>query len=71
MTEVSNLRHSPDAQECLDIADNLEPHDISSLIERAFLHEVGNAEELAKMIEPGMVHIIVFENQQSSSSFSQ
>ncbi|KAG6434352.1 hypothetical protein SASPL_105982 [Salvia splendens] len=53
LTEVSNLRHSPDAQECLDIADNLEPHDISSLIERAFLHEVGNAEELAKMIEPG------------------
>ncbi|KAG6437680.1 hypothetical protein SASPL_102603 [Salvia splendens] len=53
LTEVSNLRHSPDAQDCLDIANNLEPHDISSLIERAFLHEVGNAEELAKMIEPG------------------
>ncbi|KAH6798175.1 Protein kinase superfamily protein [Perilla frutescens var. hirtella] len=56
LREVSYTRHSPDAQECLeslDIATNLEPHDICSQIESAFLHEVGNAEELAKVIDPG------------------
>ncbi|KAH6798410.1 Protein kinase superfamily protein [Perilla frutescens var. frutescens] len=56
LREVSYTRHSPDAQECLeslDIANNLEPHDICSQIESAFLHEVGNAEELAKVIDPG------------------
>lgn len=54
LREISNIRHSLDAQECLDIGYNLEPHDICSQIERAFLHEVENAEELAKVIEPGM-----------------
>lgn len=38
--------HCPNAQECLDI---------SSRIEREFLRGVENAEELAKVIDPGMI----------------
>ncbi|KAI3447719.1 hypothetical protein Pfo_004384 [Paulownia fortunei] len=53
LREASKVRHSPDAQECLDIANTQGPQDICSEIEKAFLHEVGNAEELAKVIEPG------------------
>ncbi|KAG8376953.1 hypothetical protein BUALT_Bualt09G0117700 [Buddleja alternifolia] len=45
--------NSPDVQVSSDIANTKGPLDICSQIERAFLHEVGNAEELAKVIEPG------------------
>ncbi|KAK2972292.1 hypothetical protein RJ640_014350 [Escallonia rubra] len=44
---------SSDIQECLDFAKTQGPEDICSEIERAFLLEVANAEELAKVIEPG------------------
>ena len=40
-------------RECLDIVNNQGPGDICSQIEREFLHQVGHAEELAKVIEPG------------------
>uniref|UniRef100_A0A5B7AJF8 Putative serine/threonine-protein kinase ATG1 n=1 Tax=Davidia involucrata TaxID=16924 RepID=A0A5B7AJF8_DAVIN len=50
----ANKEHgSPDIQECLDIANTQGPQDICSQIEREFLLEVGNADELAKVIEPG------------------
>ncbi|RVW44482.1 Serine/threonine-protein kinase ATG1c [Vitis vinifera] len=58
--ETSRLRRStdkkhgsPDMRECLDIVNNQGPGDICSQIEREFLHQVGHAEELAKVIEPG------------------
>ncbi|XP_034694188.1 serine/threonine-protein kinase ATG1c-like [Vitis riparia] len=58
--ETSRLRRStdkkhgsPDMRECLDIVNNQWPGDICSQIEREFLHQVGHAEELAKVIEPG------------------
>ncbi|KAK3037449.1 hypothetical protein RJ639_031943 [Escallonia herrerae] len=44
---------SSDIQERLDFAKTQGPEDICSEIERAFLLEVANAEELAKVIEPG------------------
>uniref|UniRef100_A0A5B7ANB7 Putative serine/threonine-protein kinase ATG1 n=1 Tax=Davidia involucrata TaxID=16924 RepID=A0A5B7ANB7_DAVIN len=44
---------SLDIQECLDISNTRGPQDICSQIEREFLLEVGNADELAKVIEPG------------------
>ncbi|PIM98854.1 Serine/threonine-protein kinase involved in autophagy [Handroanthus impetiginosus] len=53
LREVSKVQHSPDAQESLDIDITQSPQDICSQIERAFLHEVGNAEELVKLIKPG------------------
>ncbi|XP_059647115.1 serine/threonine-protein kinase ATG1c-like isoform X2 [Cornus florida] len=43
---------SHDIQACLDIAHSQRPQDICSQIEREFLLEVGNAEELSKVIEP-------------------
>lgn len=55
LREASRARHSPEAQECLDIANPQGPQDICSEIERAFLHEVETAEELGKAIEPGTV----------------
>lgn len=42
---------SPEAMECLD---EQGPRDLSSQIEREFLREVEHAEELAKVVEPGM-----------------
>ncbi|KAI3474416.1 hypothetical protein Pfo_029277 [Paulownia fortunei] len=53
LREVSKVQHSPDVQESLDIVNTQGALDICSQIERAFLHEVGHAEELAKVIEPG------------------
>ncbi|XP_024965466.1 serine/threonine-protein kinase ATG1c-like isoform X2 [Cynara cardunculus var. scolymus] len=44
-------RDGPDIQECLETAKS--PQDVCSHIERIFLGEVENAEELAKVIEPG------------------
>lgn len=37
-----------------DVDNSPTPQDMSSLMEREFLFEIGNAEELAKVIEPGM-----------------
>ena len=45
---------SPDTEEHLDVCSTQLPEDISSQIEREFLLEVEHAEELAKVIEPGM-----------------
>ncbi|KAL3826037.1 hypothetical protein ACJIZ3_022066 [Penstemon smallii] len=53
LREISKVQHSPDDQESLDIANTQGPRDIGSQIERAFLNEVGNTEELVKIIEPG------------------
>ncbi|CAA2982581.1 serine threonine- kinase ATG1c-like isoform X1 [Olea europaea subsp. europaea] len=51
--EISKVRHSPDVLDCSDDINIHGPMDIHSQIERAFVHEVGYAEELAKVIEPG------------------
>ncbi|XP_051113959.1 serine/threonine-protein kinase ATG1c-like isoform X2 [Andrographis paniculata] len=53
LREASNVQHIPDAREGLDISNSEGMQDIISQIERTFLHEVGNAEELSKMIDPG------------------
>ncbi|KAG8374350.1 hypothetical protein BUALT_Bualt11G0122700 [Buddleja alternifolia] len=53
LREASKGPNIPDAEECLDIANSQGSRDISLHIERAFLHEVENAEELAKVIDPG------------------
>ncbi|KAL1804728.1 hypothetical protein ACET3Z_027796 [Daucus carota] len=44
---------NPDIQKHVDTANSQQQEDICSKIERDFLQEVGNAEELAKFIEPG------------------
>lgn len=44
-----------DTRAHVDSANAQRQEDICSKIERDFLHEVGNAEELAKFIEPGML----------------
>ncbi|KAG5528273.1 hypothetical protein RHGRI_029074 [Rhododendron griersonianum] len=51
---VSTIEGSP-TQECgsPDVDNSPTPQDMSSLMEREFLLEIGNAEELAKVIEPG------------------
>ncbi|XP_022846633.1 serine/threonine-protein kinase ATG1c-like isoform X2 [Olea europaea var. sylvestris] len=53
LRELSKVQHGPDVQECLDSARTRGPLDICSQIDRAFLLEVGNAEELSRVIEPG------------------
>ncbi|KAL8504714.1 hypothetical protein ACS0TY_016048 [Phlomoides rotata] len=53
--ETSMVGHCPNAQECLDI---------TSVIEREFLREVENAEELAKVIDPGMIMKLGFDEDQ-------
>ncbi|KAL0347353.1 UNVERIFIED_CONTAM: Serine/threonine-protein kinase ATG1c [Sesamum calycinum] len=50
--EVSKVQYSPDSQKSNDLANAQGQLDIYSEIERAFLHEVGHAEELAELIEP-------------------
>ncbi|XP_024934982.3 serine/threonine-protein kinase ATG1c isoform X2 [Ziziphus jujuba] len=45
---------SPEAMECLD---EQGPRDLSSQIEREFLREVEHAEELAKVVEPGIIEM--------------
>ncbi|XP_020553477.1 serine/threonine-protein kinase ATG1c isoform X1 [Sesamum indicum] len=51
--EVSKVQYSPDSQKSHDSANAQGQLDIYAEIERAFLHEVGHAEELAELIEPG------------------
>ncbi|XP_058215222.1 serine/threonine-protein kinase ATG1c-like isoform X2 [Rhododendron vialii] len=52
--EMARLRESPNQEHgSLDIASTHGPQELCSQIEREFLNEVGNAEELAKLIEPG------------------
>lgn len=53
LRELSKVQHGPDVQEHLDSVKTQGPPDICSQIERAFLLEVGNAEELSRVIEPG------------------
>ncbi|KAL2485188.1 Protein kinase superfamily protein [Abeliophyllum distichum] len=53
LRELSKMQHGPNVQECLDSADTQGPPDICSQIEKAFLLEVGNAEELSEVVEPG------------------
>lgn len=53
---------SPNVQQPVGTCDVLEPKDISSNIQRAFLNEVGKAEELAKLVEPGLTSIFKFCN---------
>ena len=45
---------SPDTEERLEVGITQLPEDIPSQIEKEFLLEVEHAEELAKVIEPGM-----------------
>ncbi|XP_071720901.1 serine/threonine-protein kinase ATG1c-like isoform X2 [Rutidosis leptorrhynchoides] len=52
-TSRTTSNNSPDIQKCLETAKS--PQDVCSHIERIFLGEVENAEELAKVIEPGNV----------------
>lgn len=55
MRELTNKdRASPVNQEHFNLANWQHSQDVYSQIEMAFLLEVGNAEELAKLIEPGM-----------------
>ena len=54
----TNKEGSPDMQECLDNVNNQGPGDICSQIEKEFLHQVAHAEELAKVIEPGMKFLL-------------
>ncbi|GJV76914.1 protein kinase, ATP binding site-containing protein [Tanacetum coccineum] len=49
--ETNRQLDSPDIQECLETAKS--PEDVCCHIERIFLGEVENAEELARVIEPG------------------
>lgn len=49
---ISKKHSSPDVPECLDV-DIEGPEILSTQIEREFLLEVGHAEELAKVIDPG------------------
>lgn len=51
---TSKKYDSPDAEERLSVGSSQLPEDIASQIEREFLLEVEHAEELAKVIEPGM-----------------
>ncbi|KAK4419022.1 Serine/threonine-protein kinase ATG1c [Sesamum alatum] len=53
LREVSKVQYSPDSLKSHDSANAQGQLDIYSEIERAFLHEVGHAEELAELIEPG------------------
>lgn len=53
--EMARLRESPNQEHgSPDSASTHGPQELCSRIEREFLNEVGNAEELAKLIEPGM-----------------
>ncbi|KAL0309912.1 UNVERIFIED_CONTAM: Serine/threonine-protein kinase ATG1c [Sesamum radiatum] len=56
--EVSKVQYSPDSQKSNDLANAQGQLDIYSEIERAFLHEVGHAEELAELIEPDAMELI-------------
>ncbi|XP_027070956.1 serine/threonine-protein kinase ATG1c-like isoform X2 [Coffea arabica] len=53
LREMTKEQDGLDIHEDLDAADTLGSQHICSQIERAFLLEVGNAEELAKIVEPG------------------
>lgn len=61
LREVSQTEHSPSGgEESLDIANRRGALDICQQIERAFLQEVEHAEELAKVIESGMICTLIF-----------
>lgn len=49
--ETATSNTTPDIHKCLETAKS--PQDVCCHIERTFLGEVENAEELAKVIEPG------------------
>lgn len=51
---ASKKHSSPEVGECLNVVSAQVPEDVSSQIEREFLREVEHAEELAKIVEPGM-----------------
>ncbi|KAM7526395.1 hypothetical protein LguiA_016297 [Lonicera macranthoides] len=54
--ETTRLREHgdiPTPQECTDTSKIRGPEAVCARIERAFLHEVGNAEDLAKVVQPG------------------
>lgn len=53
LREVTKEPSSPDFPEHLDFVNNQVSQDMCSHIERVFLLEVGNAEELAKVVEAG------------------
>lgn len=56
--EITNKNHaSPDIRERLDTANSQLPQDVCSQIERAFLLEIANAEELSKVIESGNIEM--------------
>ncbi|KAL6508009.1 hypothetical protein OROGR_024204 [Orobanche gracilis] len=57
LREVSKVSHSADVQNSLGITKKQGPLEICSQIEGAFLYEVGRAEELAKLVEPGNMEI--------------
>ena len=54
LREMTKEQDGLDIHEDLDAADTLGSQHICSQIERAFLLEVGNAEELAKIVEPSI-----------------
>lgn len=61
--ETTRLREhgdSPSPQERTDTSKIRDPEAVCSRIERAFLHEVGNAEDLAKVVQPGMTLTSLF-----------
>ncbi|KAL3536445.1 hypothetical protein ACH5RR_004906 [Cinchona calisaya] len=53
LREMTKEQNSLDIHEHLDTSDTLGSQHVCSQIERAFLVEVGNAEELARAVEPG------------------
>lgn len=55
LREGTKEQGSPDFAEHPDFVNNQVSQDLCSHIERVFLLEVGNAEELAKVVEPGML----------------
>lgn len=54
LRQVAGSQKSPAVGESLGTANIQGPLDVCQEIERAFLHEVERAEELAKVVEPGM-----------------
>ncbi|XVE76441.1 hypothetical protein DITRI_Ditri12bG0172900 [Diplodiscus trichospermus] len=59
LRSASKKHGTSDMEEYQDVACPEEPEDISSEIEREFLRGVEHAEELAKVIEPGMPLIVI------------
>ncbi|XP_073290239.1 serine/threonine-protein kinase ATG1c-like [Primulina huaijiensis] len=55
--DISKMRHCPDRQECLDMSNSDMPDDIRFQIEQAFLGEFRIAEELAEVVNPGIMEM--------------